>query len=495
MTENLIKRANEFIIENKHLVNQEFRQHYHMMPPIGWMNDPNGFSLYKEQYHLFYQHYPYKESWNEIYWGHAVSKDFINWEDVDVALAPDKEYDKAGCFSGTALVEGDLISLIYTCVHGKKGEEIQEQAMAYSTDGIHFEKFEENPVIKTEDLPDEIFPTDFRDPKIFKEGDQYYCMVMAKDKINGGRMLLYTSANKKNWSYVRDVLPFNPEFGIMLECPDYFILNGKAVLLMSVIDLKRQGYRFTNKQSSIYMIGSYNNIDGFVQEVLEEADMGFDFYAPQTVQTMDGRVVMTAWMQAWEESLPTQDLGHGWVGSMILPRELELKEDVIYQKPVREIEQYRADHMQYENVLVTNQQDCLTLNGLEGNSIELYLEADLTNADDFTIHLMKTKEEECILTYNKSLGTICFDRGKCGYEIISKGFEKEQFRKFELPLLENVLKARIFIDTCSIEIFLQDGMRTITSCVYPKGKDYGIAFSAVGEAVLKTIKKWKIIKN
>lgn len=492
--EDLIKKANKFIKENKHSVNQEFRQYYHMMPPIGWMNDPNGFSLFKDQYHLFYQHYPYKENWNDMHWGHAVTKDFVTWEDVDVALAPDKEYDNAGCFSGTALTEDGMLSLMYTCIHGKKGEEIQEQAIAYSYDGIHFKKYEENPVISTKDLPNNIYPSDFRDPKIFKEGDQYYCMVMAKDKIYGGRMLLYTSMDKKNWNYVRNVLPLDPEFGVMLECPDYVNLNNKDVLLMSVIELNRKGFRYTNKQSSVYMIGQFNPSDGFKREVLEEVDMGFDFYAPQTVKTMDGRCVMVAWMQAWEESLPTQDLGHGWAGSMILPREIELIDNILYQKPVREIAQYEADLKQYKNIMLSEELGCMTLDEVEGNSIELYVEADLKSADGFTIHLMKTEEEECLLTYNTASRTICFNRGGCGYEIVSKGFEKEQYRKFELLLMEDILKLRIFIDTCSVEIFLQDGKHTITSCVYPKGKKYGIAFSSVGPVKLKTVNKWNIRK-
>jgi len=102
--ENLIDRGNQYIKENADKVNQEYRLTYHLMPPTGWMNDPNGFSYYKDEYHLFYQHYPYEAKWNDIYWGHAVTEDFVAWRDVDIALAPDKDYDAKGCFSGTAHV-------------------------------------------------------------------------------------------------------------------------------------------------------------------------------------------------------------------------------------------------------------------------------------------------------------------------------------------------------------------------------------------------------
>ena len=67
------------------------------------MNDPNGFSFYNGQYHLFYQYYPYDSHWGLMHWGHAVSSDLLHWTYLPAALAPDEAYDKDGCFSGSAI--------------------------------------------------------------------------------------------------------------------------------------------------------------------------------------------------------------------------------------------------------------------------------------------------------------------------------------------------------------------------------------------------------
>lgn len=492
--EDLIKQANEYIAENKAKVNEEFRLNYHLMPPIGWMNDPNGFSLYKDQYHLFYQHYPYDSKWNDMHWGHGVTDDFVNWENVQVALAPDMVYDHKGCFSGTALVEDDVLTLMYTCVNGKKGE-IQEQAIASSLDGTHFTKYNENPVVPSAKLPEGIYRGDFRDPKIFKDKDLYYCIAVAKDKDHGGRVLLFSSKDKKEWDYIRDILPVELDLGTMYECPDFFQLENKDILFLSIIELKREDYRFVNKQSPVYLVGRFMGDKELQIDSIEEIDMGFDFYAHQTVLTKDDRRVMTAWMQAWEESIPTHELGHGWAGAMILPRELELKGNVLYQKPVREIENYRSNEISYENMVLTEDMGCISYDHIHGKSIELYVEADVSSAGEFNIHLMKSQGEECLLTYECESQTICFSREGCGYEIKLNNFNKEPYRRFDLPLQENILKARIFIDTCSVEIFLQEGERTITSMVYPIKKDYGAAFSSKGKVRINHIKKWDLLKG
>lgn len=92
------------------------RPAFHFSNPVGWMNDPNGFSEYKGEHHLFYQYYPYATQWNSMHWGHAKSRDFIKWEYLPAALAPDCAYDNFGVFSGSAIEDGERQVLIYTGV-------------------------------------------------------------------------------------------------------------------------------------------------------------------------------------------------------------------------------------------------------------------------------------------------------------------------------------------------------------------------------------------
>ena len=98
-----IAKANKFVLENKERVKPEYRLSYHFMGEYGWINDPNGFTQFDGEYHLFYQHNPYEPVWGRMHWGHAVSKDLVKWRYLPIALAPDCPYDQDGCFSGSSL--------------------------------------------------------------------------------------------------------------------------------------------------------------------------------------------------------------------------------------------------------------------------------------------------------------------------------------------------------------------------------------------------------
>lgn len=110
-----------------HDIPKEERPAYHMSSPTGWINDPNGFSVFGGQYHLFFQYHPFSKKWGPMHWGHCVSKDFIKWEYLPCALAPDESYDKEGCFSGSAIEADGEHVLIYTGVMDR-----------YLDDGFHY---------------------------------------------------------------------------------------------------------------------------------------------------------------------------------------------------------------------------------------------------------------------------------------------------------------------------------------------------------------------
>ena len=221
-----IEQVNRYIKENRHRVNHCYRGKFHLLPPIGWMNDPNGFVYYKNEYHLFYQFYPYDSLWGPMHWGHAKSKDLIHWEELPVALAPSEVYDRNGCFSGSAIVIDDKLVLIYTG-HVEEGNvRTETQCMAVSHDGIHFEKYAGNPVIGENHIKGIADIADFRDPKIMKYDNHYYTVVASKTEDNRGQILLFESDNCFDWRFKSVLLVGKEDQGIMWECPDLFELDG-----------------------------------------------------------------------------------------------------------------------------------------------------------------------------------------------------------------------------------------------------------------------------
>ena len=151
-----IERAQIVINQNKEKVSQgKMRQKYHFMAETGWINDPNGLIYFKGKYHFFYQYNPYQSFWENMHWGHAVSDDLIHWEYLPVALAPSEPYEdhlKGGCFSGSAIEFDGKLYLIYTAATNHGNGFVQTQCVAYSEDGIHFEKYENNPIMQSNTL-------------------------------------------------------------------------------------------------------------------------------------------------------------------------------------------------------------------------------------------------------------------------------------------------------------------------------------------------------
>ena len=199
MTSELLQRARDFEAQyGPHIPGSE-RPAFHVTPTIGWMNDPNGFSVYKGECHLFYQYHPYSNEWGPMHWGHLKTRDFIRWERLPAALAPDRDYDAAGCFSGGAveLPDGRQL-LLYTGVRRSRSDEgflqdVQTQCAAIG-DGVNYEKWENNPVLEAGDLPEGGSTVDFRDPKVWRDPDgRFYAVIGNRTADGSGAIVLYQS--------------------------------------------------------------------------------------------------------------------------------------------------------------------------------------------------------------------------------------------------------------------------------------------------------------
>lgn len=490
---NKLERANEYIRENIGNIDKKYKAKYHITPPIGWLNDPNGFSFYKGEYHLFYQYNPYDSVWGPMHWAHIKSKDAINWEWLPVALAPENNYESGGCFSGSAIEKDGKLYLMYTghtdTTNSAEGVR-QVQCLAESTDGVIFEKYENNPIISADKLPKDATIQDFRDPKVFEKDGVYYSVIASRSLEDAGQILLYKSEDLYKWDYVGVLAKSNHKLGDMWECPDLFELGGRDILIMSPMRVETSGYDFWNINSTTYMIGKLDYKTGkYEYDYIGEIDNGLDFYAPQTMIDDKGRRILVAWMQTWGREMPSNIEKHGWAGTMTLPRVLEIIDNKLYQKPIEAIRDYRKNEVTLNNISV---KDRVSLEKINGNAIELLLEVDMTNSNMFGINLLKSEEEHVSISYNKALAELTFDRGLSKNRI--KGEEKiyRSYRKVGVDLIDNKLKLNIFIDVSNIEIFINDGIKVMSSSAYMKDCGRDIEFVSDGEAVLCNVTKWDI---
>ena len=457
------------------------RPAYHLTPYIGWMNDPNGFSFYQGKYHLFYQYYPYGTFWGPMHWGHAVSTDLLHWDYLPAALAPDSPSDKDGCFSGSAaeLPDGRQL-LLYTSVRREeqpdgKTRDVQTQSVAVG-DGIHYEKPFQTPVLDERHLPDGFSRFDFRDPKIWQEPDgSYSAVLVGQGKTEGGAALLFHSADGFRWEYVTILDASRGEYGVMWECPDFFELDGKQVLMVGPMEMQARD-EFHNGHCVIALIGSYDPVNHrFVRENVQLMDEGIDFYATQTMQAPDGRRIMTAWMQAWA-GISDQPHGAKWFGQTICPRELHIRDGRIIQTPVRELDAAHGARVFHENVLMEGE---TALEGIGGRVADLRVTITPEGKEcrAFTIKLAADGAHSTTLTYEPRTRRLILDRSQAGFhqDIV-------HLRSCTVRSQSDTLSLRILLDRNSIEVFLNGGEQTMTACIYTPPEAERITFAADGAA-------------
>lgn len=305
----------------------------HYRPQKGWINDPNGLVFFKGYYHIFYQHapnceLPFKDE--EMHWGHARTKDFVNWEELPVALYPDKPYDRGGCWSGTAIVKDGILYLFYASVVRIPGETkqwSQTVSMAYSEDGINFKKYEKNPIIDS--YPADGCP-DFRDPAVaFIDGSYYLVMASGNPQARKARLLLYKSENLTDWAYNGIMAEWDN--GRCAECPSFVQSGDKCFLSASVLTEDDDHY------FSI-MYGGFK--DGkFTAELSAEIDKGPDQYAGQMFKDDKGRCILISWLPGWSYA----GFAEKDIGCMSVPRRISVKDNKLVAYPVEEMQQYLKD--------------------------------------------------------------------------------------------------------------------------------------------------------
>lgn len=479
-------RITEQLKERK--IRPEERPALHLTPRTGWMNDPNGFSWYQGEYHMFYQYYPYDTQWGPMHWGHAVSSDLIRWENRPCALAPDSFPDReAGCFSGgaAALPDGRHLLMYTGCRREQHLDgticDVQTQNLAVG-DGTDYHKYAGNPVLTELDLPEGGSRIDFRDPKLWQEADgSWRCVAANRAEDETGQLLLFTSPDAFNWTYLSKLAVNHGRFGRMWECPDYFELDGKSVILISPQDMEPNAFGFHAGNNVLCMLGHLGeeNEDGcFREETVLPVDDGIDFYATQSVLSPDGRRILVGWMQNWD-TVSYRAENAKWFGQVSLPRELTIRNGRLMQNPVRELEQYRTEKAERYNVRVDDGRsfaDAVLSGKTADVTFEIHAEK---NCREVEIRFAEGGDHYCAAVYRPEEQTLTIDRSHSG--VIRDVLHT---RTASVASHNGCLKLRMILDRFSVEIFINDGESVMSMTHYSDPEADGISVRARGEASL-----------
>lgn len=443
-----VASINEYIKINSGAVKTDYRQKFHMMPPVGWMNDPNGLVHYGGKYHLFYQYNPYDSRPGTMIWGHFISNDLIKYSDEGAAIVPQAEH--VSIFSGGAAeVDGKLVA-VYT-EHYEDGDKKREEIYCSESDnGIEFT--ERKKLFDNANLPKNICRTDFRDPYPVYVNGRYYVFVGGKDRnLNKGVIIILGGNSLDDLEYKFTIGPFD-ELGDMGECPSWRKVDGKDVILVSGCRVPESGNSYKNENSSVFIVGDLDFERGEMKvDYIREIDKGDCFYAPQFINGAD-EAIMIGWQEMWGKPYPTQDLGHGWVGAFSIPRKLSIVGGEIIQTPVSSLEKYCFD---YKGKGVPGCADIqVDFSGGGSATIEGINGSVTIGSADGRIYL------DTLLSNNKN-GCVRYT---------DKSYES----------------ARIILDISGIEVFADGGREAISSRIYLDGE---FNIKTCGNAKISCIKK------
>jgi beta-fructofuranosidase len=464
----------------------EYRPGYHLAPKTGWMNDPNGVVYFRGEYHVFYQHHPFDPSWGPMYWGHAKSRDLVHWQHLPIALEPGDEFDRHGCFSGSAVVCGDSLALLYTghTWLGEVGDERsirQVQCLATSDDGVHFVK--QGAVIDA--APDAAI-MHFRDPKVWREGEYWY--LIAGARLGDAPLLpLYRSTDLRAWEFLAYASRGGEGDGYMWECPDLFRLDGQDVLLYSPQGMQSEGFERLNKFQTGYRVGRLDSDWCFSGGPFIELDNGHDFYAAQTLLAADGRRLLWAWLDMWDSPMPSK--AQHWCGMLGVPRELQLHGDRLHSYPARELAALRQAPLLADGALCWDGSGSYPLAGLSGDRLELELQLDLADCRDgrlgIALRCSADGQEQTLLYYDAQLQRLVLDRSRSGAGVDGQ-------RSVALAPAREALLLRVFLDRSSIEVFAADGSFSLSSRIYPQPDSLGLKLFSTGSGRVAIHQAWHL---
>lgn len=450
----------------------KWRLQHHLQPASGLLNDPNGFSYFNHQWHLFYQVFPYGPVHGLKAWQHVTSKDLIHWHDEGLAIQPDSKYDSHGAYTGTALPVGDRLFIMYTGnVRDADWERQSYQIGAWMDKNNHVEKMTP-PMIAA---APEGYTTSFRDPYLFERNGQYYALIGAQTTDEVGAALLYHSTDLQQWDFQGELnLPADLR-GYMVECPNVVEINGQPVLIFCPQGLPQSTLAYENIYPDVYLVGKsfdLNQVDFTPAGKPTQLDAGFDVYATEAFNAPDGRALAVSWVGLPEIDYPTDD--ENWAHCLSLVKELTLKDNHLYQNPVAETEQLRAVPQPIQ----------AKVNDLTG---AFETELTLAAGEQVRLKVMATDTDHYLLVdLDAQAGTVTIDRSNTGHPF---GEKYGQTRRTQVQP-HTALKIRLIIDVSVFECYINNGYTTMTGRFFLAAAPTQLQLAGNVAAVTGTVWNW-----
>jgi beta-fructofuranosidase len=466
-----------------------WRQAFHIQPPVGLLNDPNGLVWNDGVYHVCYQWYPAGPAHGLKLWAHVTSPDLVHWTEQPPALVPSHPYDRNGCYSGSAVVHEGEIRLIYTGnVYPPVGERIPYQCLATLHADGSSTKHPGNPVVP----PLSGYGGDVRDPKVVSRDGTYLMALGSRTPDEHGTVLLLRSADLVAWELVGPIAGGSAEpYGHMWECPDLMRIDDRDVLVASPMsDRGEQAGADRYVDITTYSVGVLDGAAGrFSGTPFRRIDHGPDFYAAQSFVDDSGRVLMLAWM-AGPDHAGQPDLAvkhptaaNGWVHCLTAPREVTLDGDVLRQWPVAELESLRGQARSANGVRI-DAGSAVSPDGMAGALLDIELTATCEPGGTLSVRLRDGRAgRPVVLTLDPRGGTATLDRSRLGTG--AGGVFRGSFRPG--PSVD----ARILLDRSSVEAFLDGGRLAMSARIYPSA-DEGITVEAAGAAATLDLTAWPL---
>lgn len=343
------------------------RPAFHYRAPAYWMNDPNGPILHHGWYHVFYQFNPYGERWGNMHWGHARSRDLVDWQDLPVAICPSADAHEVGVWSGSCFpAPGPLGPDTPTAFYSSIGENRAPQIWAAQPDDrdlIRWSKSASNPVL-TSDL------REWRDPFLFARKGVTY-LVTGGGLGGRGVVALYraTDPSLQHWQS-SGILFRHPDPDVAnIECPNIAEIDGQWLLLTSVHGRVE------------YFVGSLDDSMEFHSNSRGVLDPGS--YASQLLRDKAGRVIHLAWVDTGDHT--------GWNGFLTLPSTLMFGPNgELVREPIADLKRLRThEYSLHDREL---EEELVLPAEVSGDLLEIEARVEFQGASKFGIQLRRSED-------------------------------------------------------------------------------------------------------